>query len=119
MYLLIFIILVIPITQKHFVCDAACRGSVIFYWTEKGEDRIANMRNWGLLEKKLRKRKYEDLTEYFNPKNVYAYTVEGDCCWKIYTAADFEEDSAKLKHGFHGIPGYPKFNVNSMKKVKC
>ena len=112
-------LLVIPITQKHFVCDAACTGSVIFYWTEKGEDRITNMRNWGLLEEKLEEEEYKRLKKYFNPKYVYAYTMEGDCCWEIFAGKRFKKDSAKLKPGFHGIPGFPKFNVNSMKQVEC
>ena len=106
-------------TQKISMCDAACEGSVAFYWTEQGEERISNERNWGLLEKKLEDRFYRNLTEYFTPKNVYAYTMIGDCCWKIFAGAVYKKPSAKLKQGFHGIPDYPQFNVNSMKQVSC
>ena len=121
MNLLVMILILFSITQNHFISDAAaaCEGSVTFYWTEKGEERIANRRNWGLLEEKLEDRKYKKLKEYFNPKNVYAYTVEGNCCWEIYGKEFFRKPSHKLKKGFSGIPDYPQFNVNSMKKKTC
>ena len=113
-----FGILVMMLSATHYVsCEVKC--SVTFYWTEKGEDRIEKMRNYGLLEEKLEKRFYKELKEYFNPKNVYAYTVEGDCCWKIYGEEKYKGPFHKLRHGFSGIPNYPQFNVNSMKKTKC
>jgi len=40
-------------------CKAVCEGSVTFYYTEKGEERIENMRNYGLLEEKLEEKGYE------------------------------------------------------------
>ena len=55
-----------------------------FYWKEKSEDREPQMRNWGVLQEKLEENKYKELNEYFDPKYVYAYTVEGECCWKIF-----------------------------------
>ena len=111
-------ILIMILSVTHYVsCKVKC--SVTFYWTEKGEDRIEKMRNYGLLEEKLEKRFYLELKEYFNPKNVYAYTVEGDCCWKIYGEEKYKGPFHKLRHGFSGIPNYPQFNVNSIKKTKC
>ena len=99
MNLRVITFLMLYIAQSYLLSDAAaaCEGSVTFYWTEKGEDRTANMRNWGLLEEKLEDRKYKQLTEYFNPKNVYAYTVEGDCCWEIYGKEFFRKPSHKLR----------------------
>ena len=45
---------VLSIVQIRFsFVRAACEGSVTFYYTEKGDDRIENMRNYGLLEEKL------------------------------------------------------------------
>ena len=119
MKLLVIILSFITLTQKWSLCDAACKGSVTFYWTEKGEERIDTRRNWGILEEKLEDRFYKQLKDYFNPKNVYAYTMEGDCCWEIFNEEVYKKPKATLKKGFHGIPGYPQFNVNSMKKVKC
>ena len=94
-------------------------GSVIFYWREKEPERKDQMRNWGLLEKELEENRYKDLTKYFDPKYVYAYTVSGDCCWEIWNETSFRGASAKLSSGFSGIPGFPQFNANSMKKVPC
>ena len=102
---------------QDVLCKTKC--SVTFYWTEKGQDRVDKMRNYGLLEEKLEKRFYKELKGYFNPKNVYAYTVEGDCCWKIYGEEKYEGQFHKIRYGFSGIPNYPQFNVNSMKKTKC
>ena len=120
MHLLKVLFLFLYTTSTQLLCHGAkCEGSVTFYWTEKGDDRIENMRNYGLLEEKLEDRFYKELTDYFNPKNVYAYTVEGDCCWKIYGEEKYKGPSHKLRKGFSGIPGYPQFNVNSMKKTKC
>ena len=111
---------VLSIVQIHFSSIiAACEGSVTFYYTEKGDDRIENMRNYGLLEEKLEDRTYKTLKDYFNPKNVYAYTVEGDCCWRVYGGEKFKSPSHKLRKGFAGIPNYPQFNVNSMRRIKC
>ena len=120
MYLPLTLIGMVSIISTNFFCKAAkCEGSVTFYWTEKGDDRIQNMRNYGLLEEKLEDEKYKRLKKYFNPKNVYAYAVEGDCCWRVYGGEKFKSPSHKLRKGFAGIPNYPQFNVNSMRKIKC
>ena len=94
-------------------------GSIIFYWKENKEERVSRKRNWGLLEAELEETKYEDLTEFFDPKYVYAYTVNGECCWKLWNETEFKGASSKLSSGFSGIPGYPKFNANSLKKIRC
>ena len=76
MHLLKVLFLFLYTTSTQLLCHGAkCEGSVTFYWTEKGDDRIENMRNYGLLEEKLEDRFYKELTDYFNPKNVYAYTT--------------------------------------------
>ena len=79
---LLLLLIYVLVDSDH--CEAACEGSVTFYYTEKGEERIENMRNYGLLEEKLQEKRYKQLVDYFNPQNVYAYTMEGDCCWEIF-----------------------------------
>ena len=118
MHLPLFLALTMSTIYSPLMCDAACEGSVTFYWKEDSENRITNERNLGLLEEKLEDRFYSKLTDYFNPKYVYGYTVDGDCCWKIYNKTFYKDKSAVLKAGFSEIPGYPQFNVNSMKQTK-
>ena len=120
MYLPLLLAVIATVITNTFICKAAkCEGSVTFYWTEKGSDRIERMRNYGLLEEKLEEEKYKRLKKYFKPENVYAYTMEGDCCWEIYEKPFFRGTTHKLRKGFSGIPDFPKFNVNSMKQVDC
>ena len=119
MKLLLTIVVTILLLQNPVLCKDECEGAVTFYYTEKGEERTENMRNYGLLEEKLEERFYRELTEYFNPKNVYAYTMEGDCCWEIFAEEKYKKPKHALKKGFNGIPNYPQFNVNSMKQTKC
>ena len=119
MKLLIKLVLTILLLQNPVLCKDECEGAVTFYYTEKGEERTENMRNYGLLEEKLEGRFYRELTEYFNPKNVYAYTMEGDCCWEVFAEEKYKKPKHALKKGFNGIPNYPQFNVNSMKQTKC
>ena len=120
MYLPLSLIIIASTICNNFICQAAkCEGSVTFYWTEKGSDRIERMRNYGLLEEKLEEEKYKRLKKYFKPENVYAYTMEGDCCWEIYEKPFFRGTNHKLRKGFSGIPDFPQFNVNSMKQVDC
>ena len=116
---LLVVMLIISTVVTSSYCQNTCEGSVIVYYTEKGQDRIDNMRNWGVLEEKLEEDKYKRFKKYFNPATAYAYTVEGDCCWEIYNKEFFRKPSHKLKVGFHGIPNFPQFNINSMKKVPC
>ena len=99
--------------------DAAkCEGTVIFYWRETGEARQEEERNWGRLEKELEGNQGR-LVKFFDTKSAYATTVTGDCCWEVYAENFFKGKSAKLKTAFSGIPGYPQFNANSLKKVDC
>ena len=116
--ILVVVFLLLPSIYQIFLVEAAekCEGAIIFYWTEQGEDRVENMRNWGLLEEKLEDKFYSKFTDYFNPKNVYAYTVTGNCCWEVYGEEKYKGESHKLKLGFGGIPDYPKFNSKSMKR---
>ena len=114
---LLLLLIYVLVDSDH--CEAVCEGSVTFYYTEKGEERIENMRNYGLLEEKLQEKRYKQLVDYFNPQNVYAYTMEGDCCWEIFAKEKYKKPKHALKEGFHGIPNYPQFTVNSMRQVKC
>ena len=120
-----FVLAILLFFWQHTTIYAKCPGnfrgdgSVIFYWKEIGEARTDQMRNWGLLEEQLEEDSYEELTDYFDPKYVYAYTVMGDCCWKIWNETKFKGPSEELEFGFRGIPKYPQFNVNSLKKVRC
>ena len=104
--------------------DAACKGSVTFYWKEDPTARDENSRNWGELEeeKKFVGSKSR-LSTFFDTDRAYAFKVEGDCCWEMFSEKAFKGDSKKLvpklNSGFAGIPGYPKFKANSLKKVPC
>ena len=109
---------IILIASRALMAEAAlCQGKVTFYWRELGKARVEEERNWGRLEKKLGGSR-SSLEKYFDPKAAYATTVEGDCCWEVYSEEKFEGDSAKLKSGFSGIPRYPQFYAKSLKKLK-
>ena len=124
-YITSAVIFTLSVFVQHQLTDAFCpgnfrgEGSVTFYWKEKSEDREPQMRNWGVLQEKLEENKYKELTEYFDPKYVYAYTVEGECCWKIFNETNFKGPEEKLILGFSGVPRFPQFNVNSVRKVPC
>ena len=68
---------------------------------------------------------YAKLPLDVDPKYIYAYQVKGDCCWRIYNKTNFAGPSEDLENldfqvfGFRGIPKYPQFNVNSVKKIPC
>ena len=94
--------------------SALCKGSVIFYWKEVGTARKENERNYGLLEKEITGSQGR-LAKFFEPKDVYAYTVNGNCNWEIYNENFFKGKSLKLRSGFGGIP--VGFITNSLKKV--
>ena len=104
--------------------DAACKGSITFYWKEDSEARDENLRNWGELEeeKKFVGSKSR-LSTFFDTDRAYAFKVDGTCCWEMFSEKAFKGDSMmlvpKLTSGFAGIPGYPKFKANSLKKVPC
>ena len=119
---MLFVILFInPNISVRAACPGNFRGegAVTFYWREKEQEREGQMRNWGKLEETLEETKYKELTEYFDPKYVYAYTVTGECCWKIFNETNFKGPAEDLELGFRGIPKYPQFNVNSLRKVPC
>ena len=120
-----FLLYILTIFNQNSTIDAACPGNpsgdgtITFYWKENKADRKSQMRNWGKLQETLKDDKYKTLTEYFDPKYVYAYTVTGECCWTIYNKTFTRGPSKNLSLGFGGIPNYPQFNVNSLKKVPC
>ena len=98
---------------------ASC--SVTFYWKEVPAEMKSKKRNWGKLEEKITKRKSPKLADVMDVENTYAFKVEGNCCWEVYSEEEFEGDSAKLvpnlTNGFAGLPGFPKFKANSLKRL--
>ena len=115
--LLLFVALLqgfqLPVTD-----GASC--SVTFYWKEVPAEMKSKERNWGKLEEKLTERKNPKLSDVMDVENAYAFKVEGDCCWEVYSEEEFEGDSVKLvpnlTSGFAGIPGFPKFKAKSLKR---
>ena len=106
--------ILIFVSRCLIVESALCKGSVIFYWKEVGTERQENERNYGLLEEEITGSQGR-LAKFFEPKDVYAYTVNGDCNWEIYSENFFKGKSLKLRSGFGGIP--VGFITNSLKKV--
>ena len=108
--------------QLHLTRGASCKGSVTFYWKEVPAEMKSKERNWGVLEKKL-VRNYSKLSDVMDVENSYAFTVDGDCCWEVYSEEKMKGDSTKLvpklTSGFAGIPGFPTFKANSLKKISC
>ena len=102
--------------------DAACEGSVIFYWKESRDKMKTEQRNWGVLMKELDGSK-GILSSLMNTNNTYSFQRMGDCCWEVYSKKFFKGESAPLiptlPSGYGGIPGYPKFKANSLKKIPC
>ena len=97
--------------------EAACKGSVVFYWRETGEQRQLQRRKWGVLEKEIKGNRAK-LSLYFDTKNAYGYTVKGDCCWEVYSENFYKGESAKLiplVQGFRGLP----LKANSLKRIPC
>ena len=127
----VFAIFTISFLNLHTKIEASCPGnfrgdgSITFYWKENAVDRKGQLRNWGKSEETFELTKYSKLPIEVDPKYIYAYQVTGDCCWKIYSEAKFKGESNELKNldfqtfGFRGIPGFPQFQVNSLKKVPC
>ena len=117
--LFITILLSFQINLTH---GASCKGSVTFYWKEVPAEMKSKQRNWGVLEKKL-VRNYSKLSDVMDVENSYAFTVDGDCCWEVYSEEKMKGDSTKLvpklTSGFAGIPGFPTFKANSLKKISC
>ena len=116
---LALIFLLIFVSRCIIIESAICKGSVIFYWKETGEARQEKERNYGRLEKELSGSQGR-LAKFFEPKNVYAYTVNGNCNWEIYSENFFKGKSLKLKVSSPDLPlsGIPTwFVANSLKKV--
>ena len=104
--------------QLPLAYGASC--SVTFYWKEVPAEMKSKERNWGKLEEKLTERKNPKLSDVMDVENAYAFKVDGDCCWEVYSEEEFEGDSVKLvpnlTSGFAGIPGFPKFKAKSLKR---
>ena len=120
--ILLSFIAILQIFQFCMIDAAMCKGSVTFYWKEVPAEMKSKQRNWGVLEKKL-VRNYSKLSDVMDVENSYAFTVDGDCCWEVYSEEKMKGDSTKLvpklTSGFAGIPGFPKFKANSLKKISC
>ena len=120
-FLLLFIA-ILQIFQFDMIDGAMCKGSVTFYWKEVPAEMKSKQRNWGVLEKKL-VRNYSKLSDVMDVENSYAFTVDGNCCWEVYSEEKMKGDSTKLvpklTSGFAGIPGFPTFKANSLKKISC
>ena len=119
--ILLLFIAILQIFQFDMIDGAMCKGSVTFYWKEVPAEMKSKERNWGKLEEKLTERKNPKLSDVMDVENAYAFKVEGDCCWEVYSEEEFEGDSVKLvpnlTSGFAGIPGFPKFKANSLKRI--
>ena len=113
---------ILQIFQFGIIDGAMCKGSVTFYWKEVPAEMKSKQRNWGVLEKKL-VRNYSKLSDVMDVENSYAFTVDGDCCWEVYSEEKMKGDSTKLvpklTSGFAGVPGFPTFKANSLKKISC
>ena len=94
--------------QLHLTRGASCKGSVTFYWKEVPAEMKSKQRNWGKLEKKL-VRNYSKLSDVMDVENSYAFTVDGDCCWEVYSEEKMKGDSTKLVPKI--IPGLQGFLV--------
>ena len=118
--LLLLFVALLQIFQLPLTDGASC--SVTFYWKEVPAEMKSKQRNWGVLEKKL-VRNYSKLSDVMDVENSYAFTVDGDCCWEVYSEEKMKGDSTKLvpklTSGFAGIPGFPTFTANSLKKISC
>ena len=116
--LLLLFVALLQIFQLPLSDGASC--AVTFYWKEVPAEMKSKERNWGKLEEKLTERKNPKLSDVMDVENAYAFKVEGDCCWEVYSEEEFEGDSVKLvpnlTSGFAGIPGFPKFKAKSLKR---
>ena len=119
--ILLLSITILQILRFGIADGARCKGSVTFYWKEVPAEMKSKERNWGKLEKQLVSSKSK-LSKVMDVENSYAFKVDGDCCWEIYSEEKFKGDSTKLvpklTSGFAGIPGFPIFKANSLKKMK-
>ena len=116
------LILIIFQHKTPKVDTAKCKGSVIFYWRESPEKSQSEERNWGVLKKEIKSNR-KKLSIYFDTNNTYAFTRIGECCWEVYPENDYKgvavELIPKLPSGYGGIPRYPQFKANSLKKFPC
>ena len=118
----LLIITLLSVLEYHIV-QAKCEGSVIFHWrVTKNDERNNKKNNWGVLEKEIRRNKSR-LSVFFDTTTAYGFTIKGNCCWEIYPENGYKGDSKKLvskiPSGYGGIPGFPGFKANSIKKIPC
>ena len=62
------------------------------------------------------------LEKVIDVNNTYAFRLDGNCCWELFGQKFYKGDGIKLKakliSGFAGIPGFPQFKANSVKKYQ-
>jgi hypothetical protein len=103
--------------------DAAlCKGTVIFHWRAVGNKRTAGKKNWTTQTKEMSGSKSK-LSIFITPETTFGFTIKGNCCWEVYPENGYKGQPIKLKsklpNGFGSIPGHPKYNANSLKKIPC
>lgn len=67
---------------------------------------------------RLERKRYFNLSRKVlrNDRKLLHLEVNGNCCWQLYSEANFKGDTFGAYLGFHGLP---EFNPKSMKKVSC
>ena len=104
-----------------------CKNSVVFHWRETGEKRETEKKNWNKLEKEFTGNKSK-LSLFLNPNTTFGFrfiNVPGrdPCCWEVYPEEKYKGEPvqllSKITNGFGGIPGFPRFKANSLKKIPC
>ena len=123
-------IFVLIFLLKHHVSRinaASCKSSIIFHWRETGEKRQTEKKNWNKLDKELGGSKIK-LSSVLNPTTTFGFTLvdapgRDPCCWEAYPEEKFKGKPvrliSRLPNGFGGIPGFPRFQANSLKKIPC
>ena len=115
----IFVLLVLLCCYISQYDAAVC--SVVFHWRETGEKRISGQKNWSIQEKEIKRQK-SNLSKLINTNTTFGFSTVGDCCWEVYPENAYQGEPkpliTKLPNGFGGIPGFPGFKANSLKKLK-
>ena len=124
---IIFVVLFLLGQHTSRINAASCKSSIIFHWRETGEKRQTEQKNWNKLEKEFTGNKGK-LSIFLNPNTTFGFTsvnIPGrdPCCWEVYPKNSYKGEPVQLvtslPNGFGGIPGFPRFKANSLKKIPC